>query len=55
MFKKAPQDTLAYVIMALSFALVVLFSTNVLIIVISSAVVGIIASYIAKKRGKTLL
>lgn len=54
MFKKAPQDTLAYVIMALSFALVVLFSTNVLIIVISSAVVGIIASYIAKKRGKTL-
>ena len=54
MFKKAPKNTLAYIIMALSFALVVIFSTNVLIIIISSAVVGITASYIARKRGKTL-
>lgn len=54
MFKKAPQHILAYIIMALSFALVVLFSANVLIIILSSAVIGLVASHIANKRGKTL-
>ena len=54
MFKKAPQNIIAYIIMAISFALVVLFSTNVLIIILSSAVVGIVCSYIARKRGKEL-
>ena len=54
MFKKAPKHILAYVIMALSFALVVLFSTNVLVIILSSAVIGIVASFIARKRGKEL-
>ncbi len=54
MFKKAPQHIIAYIIMAVSFALVVLFSTNVLIIILSSAVIGIVCSYIARKRGKEL-
>lgn len=54
MFKKAPKNILAYIIMAVSFALVVLFSTNVLVIILSSAVVGIVASYIARKRGKEI-
>lgn len=54
MFKKAPKHIIAYIIMALSFVLVVAFSTNVLVIVLSSAVVGIVASYIARKRGKEL-
>ncbi len=54
MFKKAPKNLLSYIIMAVSFILVVLFSTNVLIIVLSSAVIGIVASYIARKAGKTL-
>ena len=54
MFKKAPKNILAYIIMAVAFALVVLFSTNVLVIILSSAVVGIVASYIARKRGKEL-
>ena len=54
MFKKAPQNIIAYIIMAISFALVVLFSTNVLIIILSSALVSIVCSYIARKRGKEL-
>ena len=54
MFKKAPKNILAYIIMAVAVALVVLFSTNVLVIILSSAVVGIVASYIARKRGKEL-
>lgn len=54
MFKKAPHHIIAYIIMAVSFALVVLFSTNVLIIILSSAVVSIASSYIARKRGKEL-
>lgn len=54
MFKKAPKHIIAYIIMALSFILVALFSTNVLIIILSSAVIGIVASYIARKRGKEL-
>lgn len=54
MFKKAPKNILAYIIMAVAFTLVVLFSTNVLVIILSSAVVGIVASYIARKRGKEL-
>lgn len=54
MFKKAPQHILAYIIMALSFVMVTVFSANVLVIILSSAVVGLVASYIANKRGKTL-
>lgn len=54
MFKKAPKHIVAYVIMALSFVLVVVFSANVLVIILSSAVVGIVASYIAGKQGAQL-
>ncbi len=54
MFKKAPKHILAYIIMALSFVLVAVFSANVLVIILSSAVIGIVASYIARKRGNTL-
>ena len=54
MFKKAPHNVVAYIIMAVSFALVVLFSTNVLIIILSSAIVGIVCSYLARKAGKKL-
>ncbi len=54
MFKKAPKHLIAYIIMAVSFVLVVAFSTNVLLIVLSSAVIGIVASYIARKRGNEL-
>lgn len=54
MFKQAPKNIVAYIIMALSFVFVTFFSTNVIIIILSSATVGLCASQIAKKRGKTL-
>ncbi len=54
MFKKAPKHIVAYIIMSLSFLLVTFFSTNVLVIILSSAVVGVVASFIARKRGKEL-
>lgn len=54
MFKKAPKHIVAYIIMAVSFALVVLFSFNVLVIILSSAVIGIVASCIARKQGVEL-
>lgn len=54
MFKKAPKHIVAYIIMAVSFMLVVLFSFNVLVIILSSAVIGIVASYIARKQGVEL-
>lgn len=54
MFKQSPKNIVAYIIMALSFVLVTFFSTNVLVIILSSAVVGLCATLIARKRGKTL-
>lgn len=54
MFKKAPKHIVAYIIMAVSFLLVAIFSTNVLVIILSSAVLGIVASFIARKRGNEL-
>lgn len=54
MFKKAPHNIVAYIIMALSFLLVVLFSANVLVIIFSSAVIGGVASYLARKQGRKL-
>ncbi len=54
MFKQSPKNIVAYIIMAMSFVLVTFFSTNVLVIILSSAVVGLCATLIARKRGKTL-
>ena len=54
MFKQSPKNIVAYIIMASSFVLVTFFSTNVLVIILSSAVVGLCATLIARKRGKTL-
>ena len=54
MYKKAPKHILSYIIMSLSFLLVVFFSTNVLVIILSSAVIGIVASIIERKRGREL-
>ncbi len=54
MFKKSPKNILAYSIMILSFIAVAIFSVNVFYVLISSAVIGLIAMIIAKKRGKDL-
>ena len=54
MFKKCPKNIVAYLIMAASFAAVAFFSANVLIVIVSAAVIGIAATLIARKAGKKL-
>lgn len=54
MFKKAPKNIVAYIIMAGSFAAVAFFSVNVIIVILAAAVTGIAATLIAKKAGKEL-
>ena len=54
MFKKAPKNLVAYLIMAASFASVAFFSVNVIIVILSAAVIGIAATLIAGKAGKRL-
>ena len=54
MYKKAPKNLGAYFIMAASFAAVAFFSANVIIVILSAAAIGIAATLIARKAGKTL-
>ena len=54
MFKKSPKNIVAYIIMAASFAAVAFFSANVIVIIISAAVIGLAATMIAGKAGKKL-
>lgn len=54
MFKKSPKNIVAYCIMACSMVAVAFFSTNVLIVLGSAAVIGLCATLIAKKAGREL-
>ncbi|MBQ3264751.1 MAG: chromate transporter [Ruminococcus sp.] len=54
MFKKCPKNIVAYCIMAASFAAVAFFSANVIIVIISAAVIGLASALIAGKAGKKL-
>jgi chromate transporter len=54
MFKKSPKNIVAYVIMAGSMAAVAFFSANVIVVLLSAAVIGLAATLIAKKAGKKL-
>lgn len=54
MFKKCPKNIVAYLIMAASFAAVAFFSANVIIVILSAAVIGLAAALIAGKAGKKL-
>lgn len=54
MFKKAPKNIAAYLIMAASFIAVAIFSANVIIVILSAAIIGLSATLIARKAGKTL-
>ena len=54
MFKKCPKNIVAYLIMAASFAAVAFFSANVIIVILSAAVIGLAATLIAGKAGKKL-
>ncbi len=52
MYQKCPKNLVAYLIMAASFAAVAFFSANVIIVILSAAVIGIAATLIAEKAGK---
>lgn len=54
MFKKSPKNIIAYIIMAGSLIAVAFFSTNVMIVLGSAAVIGLAATLIAKKAGREL-
>ena len=54
MYQKCPKNIVAYLIMAASFAAVAFFSANVIIVILSAAVIGIAATLIAQKAGKEL-
>ena len=54
MFKKSPQNIVAYLIMAASLVAVAFFSANVIVVLLSAAVIGLCATLIAKKRGREL-
>lgn len=54
MFKKSPKNIVAWLIMAASFAAVAFFSANVIIVILSAAVIGLAATLIARKAGKKL-
>ncbi len=54
MFKKSPHNIVAYCIMAASMIAVAFFSANVIVVLLSAAVIGLAATLIAKKRGREL-
>ena len=49
MFKKCPKNAVAYTVAALAF-IASIISLNTLIIIISSAIIGLVASFIASKK-----
>ena len=52
MWKSSPKGTIPYIIMGLSFISVAFFGINVLIIIISCALIGLASFLIAKKEDK---
>ena len=54
MFKKSPKNIVAYIIMAGSLIAVAFFSANVIVILLSAAVIGLAATLIARKTGRKL-
>ena len=54
MFRKAPKNLPAYLIMAASFVAVAVFSANVLVVILSSAGIGLGFALICRKRGHEL-
>lgn len=53
MYKKAPKNAIAYILMALAFICTAVFDINILIVIICSAITGIISSIVAERRCKT--
>lgn len=51
MYKKCPKGLFSYIIMAVAFALTAFFDVPVYFVILASAVFGLTASLIAKRRG----
>lgn len=49
-YKKCPKGIVAYVLFALSFALVALFKVNVFVVIVLSAIIGLVSSLLVKRR-----
>lgn len=54
MYKQCPKNIVSYIIAAAAFIASAVFGANVLIIIICSALVGLAATLIAERQGKTL-
>ncbi len=54
MYKQCPKNVISYVIAACAFIASAIFGVNVLVIIISSALVGLAATLIAERQGKSL-
>ena len=54
MYKKSKKNLLAYIIMASAFAVTAFFGVNVLLVVISCAIFGIVSSLIIDRKERTL-
>lgn len=52
MYKKCPKNVISYAIMISGFVLVAFLDVNVLLVIIGSAVLGLISSIIASRRSK---
>ena len=52
MFKKAPKGMVAYAISLLSFVLVAFFHVNALVVIILTAIIGLVVSEIKTRRNK---
>ena len=50
MMKACPKNWVAYVILALAFILTAVFDVNVFVVIIGSAVAGLISSLVMSKR-----
>lgn len=53
MSKQCPRNIISYIILIVSFILASFFGVNVLIIIIVSAIVGLLYSYLVEKRGES--
>ena len=50
MYKQCPKNPISYIIAALAFILAAVLDVNVLIVIISSAIIGLIYSFLAMKK-----
>lgn len=50
MYRQCPKNLISYIIMALAFAVAVIFDINVIYIIIGCALTGLIASLVAERR-----